>query len=112
MVDAIISFAVQRLGDFVIKEAFFLHGVKEEVTCLKDELKWMQSLLRDAEEKQDSDERIHLWITEVRDIALSTQDVLDTFYLKIKETVTSKRGMLNTPIKKCYVYVARLICMI
>ncbi|KAL5857393.1 hypothetical protein ACOSQ3_004851 [Xanthoceras sorbifolium] len=52
MVDAVVSYVVERLGDFLIEEAAFL-GVKNDVEYwLKRELGWMQCFLKDAEEKQ------------------------------------------------------------
>lgn len=91
MVDAIVSFAVERLGDFLIREAVFLHGVKDEVVWLRNELKWMQSFLKDTEQKQDSDERILMWVSEIRDIAYISEDLIDTFILKVKGNGTTKR---------------------
>ncbi|KAL5832279.1 hypothetical protein ACOSQ4_017633 [Xanthoceras sorbifolium] len=83
MVDAIVSFVVERLGDFLIKEAVFLKGVKSEVKWLKDELRCMQRFLQDAEEKQYGDATICGWVFDIRELAYDIEDLLDTFHLKI-----------------------------
>ncbi|KAL5765173.1 hypothetical protein ACOSQ2_017767 [Xanthoceras sorbifolium] len=83
MVDAIVSFAVQRLGDFLIKEAGFLKGVRSEVQWLRDELRCMQRFLQDAEEKQYGDATISGWVSDIRELAYDIEDLLDTFHLKI-----------------------------
>ncbi|KAL5763374.1 hypothetical protein ACOSP7_019638 [Xanthoceras sorbifolium] len=65
MVDAVVSHAVERLGDFlIINEAVFL-GVRNEVLWLKVELSRMQSFLKDADEKQYKDDRISNWVSEI-----------------------------------------------
>ncbi|KAK9265817.1 hypothetical protein L1049_021579 [Liquidambar formosana] len=98
MVDAVVSAAVERLANFLIEEVVFLQGVKDEVEWLKSELATMQSFLKDATEKQVGDKRIGRWISEVRDLAYDSEDVIDSFILKMG--VTPKRGSLAS-IKKC-----------
>lgn len=102
MVDAIVSFAVERLGDFLIREAVFLHEVKDEVLWLQNELKWMRSFLKDAEGKQDSDERIRIWVSEIRDIAYCSEDLVDIFLLKVRGIENPKRRSLCGSVKKCF----------
>lgn len=101
MVDAIISFAVQRLGDHLIREAVLLHGVKDEVVWLRNELDMLRSFLKDAEEKQDDNERIRTWVSQIRDIAYAAEDVIDTFIVKTKRVGTSKTELVSNFIMKC-----------
>ncbi|KAK9265815.1 hypothetical protein L1049_021576 [Liquidambar formosana] len=98
MVDAVVSAAVERLADYLIQEVVFLQGVEDEVQWLKSELATMQSFLKDATEKQVGDKRIVRWISEVRDLAYDSEDVIDTFILKMGGT--PKRGSLAS-FKKC-----------
>ncbi|KAL5832267.1 hypothetical protein ACOSQ4_017621 [Xanthoceras sorbifolium] len=84
MVDALVSFVVERLGDFLIKEAAFLKGVKSEVEWLKDELRCMQRFLKDADKKQYEDATICGWVFDIRQLAYDIEDLLDTFHLKIR----------------------------
>ncbi|KAK0579149.1 hypothetical protein LWI29_021805 [Acer saccharum] len=83
MVDAVVPFVVNRLGDFLISEAVFLGGVKKEVRGLKKELGSMQHLLKDAEEKQYGDSDIHKWVSEIKELAYDIEDMLDVFRLKV-----------------------------
>ncbi|KAJ4724318.1 Disease resistance protein [Melia azedarach] len=89
MVDAVVSFVVQRIGDFLIQEASFLRGVRNEVQLLKNELEWMQCFIQNAEEKQDDDALIRKWVSDIRDIAYDTEDVLDKFLLEVDDSRTS-----------------------
>ncbi|KAI4346705.1 hypothetical protein L6164_007578 [Bauhinia variegata] len=83
MVESVVSFAVERLGDLLIEEAILLYGVSREVETLKTELKRMQCFLRDAERRQDEDERIQNWILEIRTIAFDAEDVIEIYALKV-----------------------------
>ncbi|KAL5717498.1 hypothetical protein ACHQM5_010487 [Ranunculus cassubicifolius] len=82
---AVVSFVVEKLGDLLIGKAAFLHGVEDRVEEMKNELKWIQSFLKDAESKQeDRDERLRLWVSEIREIAYDIDDVIDSFVLKVQ----------------------------
>ena len=58
-----------RVSSFLIGEAMFIFGVREEVKRLIAELKRMRSFLIDASQKQKQDERVRNWVAEIRDIA-------------------------------------------
>ncbi|KAK3200309.1 hypothetical protein Dsin_023724 [Dipteronia sinensis] len=91
MVDAVVSFALKRLGDFLIEEAVCLGRVSEEVQWLKDEVGWMQCYIASAEEKEDDDDGdddgkyiLRKWLTDITKIAYDAEDVLDNFILQTK----------------------------
>lgn len=42
----------------------------------------MQSFLKDAENKQEGNERLRNWVTEIRGIAYDAEDIIQTFFLK------------------------------
>ncbi|KAL8557511.1 hypothetical protein ACS0TY_004813 [Phlomoides rotata] len=95
MADTAIIFAVKKLGDALIHKLNSLRGVEDQVRWLKDELQNMQCFLKDAEEKQDSDERIRQWISEVREVAQDAEDAIEIFTLKVDDTPTRKRDLLR-----------------
>ncbi|MCL7034218.1 hypothetical protein MKW94_003477 [Papaver nudicaule] len=87
MVDAVVSFAVNRLGDALIGEADFLFGVRSQVQELHDELRRMQCFLQDADAKeQQGDSRVRNWVEEIRNLAHDAEDVIDTFILEVDST--------------------------
>ncbi|KAJ4724322.1 Disease resistance protein [Melia azedarach] len=85
MVDALVSFVVQRLGDFLIQEAVFFREVRNEVKSLKKELEWMLCFVKDAEEKQVEDVMIRQWVSDIRDVAHDIENVLDNFMLTVDD---------------------------
>ncbi|KAI3957597.1 hypothetical protein MKW92_027761 [Papaver armeniacum] len=93
MVDAVVSFAVEKLGDALINQTNFLLGVRDQVVELRDELRRMQCFLKDADAKQQQgDERVRNWVADIRNVAYDAEDVIDTFMLKIRETPESGGG--------------------
>ncbi|KAI3979927.1 hypothetical protein MKX01_042581 [Papaver californicum] len=84
MVDAVVSFVVEKLGDALIGETFFLLGVRRQVEGLRDQLIRMRCFLKDADAKeQQGNERVRNWIEEIRNVAYDAEDVVDTFVLKV-----------------------------
>ncbi|KAI3854334.1 hypothetical protein MKX03_012796 [Papaver bracteatum] len=99
MVEAVVSFAVEKLGDALIHETFFLLDVRNQVEELRDELRRMQCFLKDADAKQhQGDERVRNWVADIRNVAYDAEDVVDTFMLKIG--ATPKSGGVLSLIKK------------
>ncbi|KAL0303012.1 UNVERIFIED_CONTAM: putative disease resistance protein [Sesamum radiatum] len=94
MAEAAVSFAVETLGNLAIQKVAFLQGVEGQVNWLKDELKRMQSFLKDAAEKQINNVSIRDWISEIRELAQDAEDVINSFILKV-ETPRRSRGLLG-----------------
>ncbi|TXG65567.1 hypothetical protein EZV62_006842 [Acer yangbiense] len=91
MVDAVVSFALNRLIDFLIDEAVFLGGVRQEVQWLKNELGWMQCYIASAEEKQDDNPIVRKWLNDIANIAYDAEDVIDKFILQVHDEETKER---------------------
>ncbi|KAL3512430.1 hypothetical protein ACH5RR_025147 [Cinchona calisaya] len=83
MADAVVSFAVKKLGDFLIQEIGLRKNVRTQVEWLRNELGYMQSFIKDAEEKHGSDHRVLQWILEITDVANDTVVILEDFSLKV-----------------------------
>ncbi|GMI79480.1 CEL-Activated Resistance 1 [Hibiscus trionum] len=79
-----VASAVKTIGQLLAEEAVYLWGVEKQVDRLQTELQWMQSSLMVADVKQDEDERIRLWVAEIRDLAYDAEDVIEDFALKNK----------------------------
>ncbi|KAL5832276.1 hypothetical protein ACOSQ4_017630 [Xanthoceras sorbifolium] len=90
MVDAVISYVVARLGEYIIGEVVFLRGVESEAKWLKEELSTMQRFLKQAEEKQFEDATLHSWVSDVGELAHDMEDVFDEFDIKVDDGKTTK----------------------
>uniref|UniRef100_M1D624 EDNR2GH7 protein n=1 Tax=Solanum tuberosum TaxID=4113 RepID=M1D624_SOLTU len=79
MADAFVSFAVQKLGDFLIQQISLITSLRDEVTWLRNELRFIQSFLKDAELKQCVDHRVQQWVLEINTIANDAVAILETY---------------------------------
>ncbi|WOH13477.1 hypothetical protein DCAR_0832987 [Daucus carota subsp. sativus] len=78
MVDALVSFAIENLGDFLVHQVNLRIEVRDDIRWLKDELGLLQASVRRAESRQEEDE-IRLWISTVREVADEAVDILKRF---------------------------------
>lgn len=86
LVESIVSQAVERTSDLLIHEAKSLASVKDDVERLRTELRRMQCFLKDADRKQEQDERVRNWVAEVKDVALDVEDAIETFIEKVSSS--------------------------
>ncbi|XP_044496579.1 putative disease resistance protein RGA3 [Mangifera indica] len=87
MADAIINLALEQLLQITakkIKEEVRLVGnVENEVKKLRRNLKAIQAVLPDAEEKQVKDEAVRQWLDQLKDTSYDMEDVLDEWNTEI-----------------------------
>ena len=83
MAKSVVSFVVGMLGKLLIEEAAFLQRVSQQVNHMQIELKRMQCFLRDADKKQNEDESVQIWFSEIWEAAYDVQDVIETFAFEI-----------------------------
>ncbi|XP_057801921.1 putative disease resistance protein At1g50180 [Salvia miltiorrhiza] len=82
--EAAISSLVELLGNLLIQKVEFLRDVEGKVELLREELKRMQSFLKDANKKQFEEERVRNWISSIRELAQDAQDTIEIFLLNIE----------------------------
>ncbi|PHU17199.1 hypothetical protein BC332_12894 [Capsicum chinense] len=67
------------MGDFLIQEVNIRLSLREDIQWLQDELLFMQSFLKDAEEKKSGDQRVRQWVSEINSIANDIVSILKTY---------------------------------
>ncbi|KAK9265948.1 hypothetical protein L1049_003472 [Liquidambar formosana] len=82
MAEFAVSAVTEKLTNLLIQEAVFLDGVRQKVEQLKNELRWMQSFLKDADAKQEVNERVRNWVSEIREVAYDAEEVIETYISK------------------------------
>jgi hypothetical protein len=108
MAKSIVDFTVQKISDLLIDESVFLYGVKDKVQNLKTELRMMESYLQDADRKQEENETLKNWISEIREAAYDSDDVIEAYALKSASRRNNMTGTLNR-IKNYVSIINRLI---
>ncbi|XP_074378495.1 putative disease resistance RPP13-like protein 3 [Apium graveolens] len=91
MVDAAVSFTIEKLGEFVTKQVNIRIGVKDGIEWLRDELGYLLISVRAAEAHQGSD-HIRLWTESVRNVANQALIILDRFGTQQEEHEAHKQG--------------------
>ncbi|EOY19058.1 CC-NBS-LRR class disease resistance protein [Theobroma cacao] len=86
MAEFIMSYALERLGDFLIGEVKFFQGVGQELDHVNTQLQWMKAFLKDASAKQDKDERIRNWMAEIQILAYDIEDIVESLALEVEST--------------------------
>ncbi|TXG48597.1 hypothetical protein EZV62_024472 [Acer yangbiense] len=102
MVDAVVSFVLERLGDFLIQEAAFLGGVGNEAKLLQNELERMQCYIANAEGKQVDDPMIRKWLSDITEISYDIEDVIDKIILQVHEKMTIDLDEEKKPAGGCF----------
>ncbi|KAL6190657.1 hypothetical protein ACLB2K_037051 [Fragaria x ananassa] len=97
MAEAVVSFVVERLGDFIIQEGEFLYGVSDQVDHAQTELQLMQGFLKDADARQGDDETVRVWVAKIRDAAYDLEDVVEIYVLKV---VSKREGGFKSILKR------------
>ncbi|GLT35464.1 hypothetical protein SLA2020_141310 [Shorea laevis] len=81
MAEALVSTILQQVTTIIcegaLEEVRLLRGVKEDLRNLKNNLTSIRALLKDAEEKQISEEPVKLWLDRLREESLNMEDALD-----------------------------------
>ncbi|GLT43454.1 hypothetical protein SLA2020_174000 [Shorea laevis] len=81
MAEALVSTLLQQITTITcegaLEEIRLLKGVKEDLRKLKFNLTSIKALLKDAEQKQISDETVRLWLDRLQEKSLDMEDALD-----------------------------------
>jgi disease resistance protein RPM1 len=95
MAEWIVNLVLGKLADVAVQEVLSLHGVDKQVETMSRELGRIQAFLKDADKKQITDNRQKYWIKEVRDLAYSIEDAIDTFLMEIPQEPQNSTGMMQ-----------------
>jgi NB-ARC domain/Rx N-terminal domain len=100
MAEAVVSVLVYKLSDLLIGEAVFLNGLKDQIELVMLQLHQMQCFLKDADTKQNKDERVKGWVKHIRDIAYETEDAIDTFLGEIAPSQRKGAGIMKVFVRQ------------
>ncbi|KAL2463150.1 Disease resistance protein RPP8 [Forsythia ovata] len=83
MAESVVFCAIQHLGELLIREAQFLHGIHGQLENIHMKLRRLQCISKIADARQDEDERIREWVAETRKVAYDAEDCLEIFAVEI-----------------------------
>ena len=67
----------EQVGNLARKEISLTWGVNDEITKLGDTVSTIETVLLDAEAKQDDSEAVKSWLRRLRDYIYDAEDLLD-----------------------------------
>lgn len=94
MADAVVSFTIEKLNEFVSKQVSIRTGVKDGIEWLKGELGDLLIFVRAAEAHQDK-ELIRRWTDSVRDFANEADVILERFSAQQEHAAAEQGGVLD-----------------
>ncbi|KAJ4757513.1 Nbs-lrr resistance protein [Rhynchospora pubera] len=108
MEGAAVKFALGKLNVLLnmgLKMGLELYHVSDEVKHIQLALRMINCFLQDAHSKRNTNSAVKQWVNEVRDVAYSIEDAIDTFLVDIEDNrarnsgVWSKLVRLKKPLK-------------
>ncbi|TYJ47400.1 hypothetical protein E1A91_A02G187300v1 [Gossypium mustelinum] len=82
MAEFAVSLVVEKLTNLLTQQASYMDGVSRKIVQLRNELRWMQSFIKDADTKQEENDLMQQWVNDVRDVAYETEEVIETYVSK------------------------------
>ena len=102
MANAVVSYAIQKIGDAIINEALFLRSVRQQAEELKRELIWMESFLQDADAKaRGGNKLVRNWVKEVREAAHDAEDLIESIAIQGSEPGMCRRRGFFSKLMPC-----------
>ena len=102
MADAVVSYAIQKIGDAIINEALFLGSVRQQAEELKRELTWMESFLQDADAKaRGGNKLVQNWVKEIREAAHDAEDLIESIAIQGSEPGMGRRHGFFSKLMPC-----------
>ncbi|KAJ8754399.1 hypothetical protein K2173_002850 [Erythroxylum novogranatense] len=105
MAEALVSFLISKLAEFLQEEEKLLGGFRAEVEYISDELEFMKAFLRVADAMEENDPVLKVLVKKVRDVAYDMEDALDNFRLHLAND--QRRGFFGSA-RKLYFSVKKL----
>ncbi|XP_027169359.1 putative disease resistance protein At1g50180 [Coffea eugenioides] len=109
MAEAAVSLVIDKLSNLLIQQTVqqivFLKNVPEQIQSLKTLLIDIQCFLKFADEQQDDNPMIRNWVSKLRDAAYESEDVIETFIVKMQ--ALKKKGFWEN--LSCFP--KRLLCL-
>ncbi|KAM3743876.1 hypothetical protein ACB098_06G008700 [Castanea mollissima] len=100
MAERVVSSLIDRLVPLLTQEAKLLRGIHGEVADIKDELKSIQSFLKDADARtaaeEDMSEGVKTWVKQVTEVAFRIDVAIDQYLLQVAQHGPHRHGFTGS----------------
>ncbi|XP_010905012.1 disease resistance protein RGA2-like [Elaeis guineensis] len=83
LLSALIPIVKEKSVDYVLQQFGAMWGIKDDLEKLRRTLLRIQSVLRDAEERQVKEQAVKSWLAVLKDAAYDADDILDEFNYEV-----------------------------
>ncbi|XP_058112042.1 putative disease resistance protein At1g50180 [Magnolia sinica] len=92
--ESVVKLVIQKLNDFVTKEADLVFGVHDQIISVRADLEWMRAFLEDVDRVGRENKRFKIWVTQIRDVTYDAEDVIDS-YIEQKRREDTSAGLMR-----------------
>ncbi|KAL6554304.1 hypothetical protein OROMI_019977 [Orobanche minor] len=78
----VVAFVLRKLDGLLQEKRSLLRGVERDIILMEKQFANIKDFLRDADVKVDSDPSLKLWVSDIREISLDLEDILDQHMLQ------------------------------
>ncbi|XP_030940125.1 putative disease resistance protein RGA1 [Quercus lobata] len=93
---------LSKLIPLVTEQIGLFWGFNDELTRLRDSVELIQSVLADADRRQEREEAVRLWLRRLKDLAYDADDVLDELAYEILRRKVEIRNQMKR--KVCFFF--------
>ncbi|KAL4607879.1 hypothetical protein ACB092_09G207300 [Castanea dentata] len=86
----IVEKVLEQLGSRALQEISSALGVRSDLKKLELTLLAIKAVIKDAQQKQASDERLKIWLGELKDVLIDAENVLDEFQYRLLQKKVMK----------------------
>ena len=87
---SIVGKVLEQLESRALQEISLAWGVQSDLKKLKLTLSAIKAVIKDAQQKQASDERLKIWLGELKDVLTDAENVLDEFQYQVLQKKVMK----------------------
>ncbi|XP_058222997.1 disease resistance protein RPM1-like [Rhododendron vialii] len=96
MAEGVVFELLSNFAPYLQEEVNLLTGVREEIEFIRAEFERMKNFLRVADEVEERDPNLKVWVKQVREAAYDTADALDMYMLRLgRQHGAGFRGFLR-----------------
>ncbi|XP_057466745.1 toMV resistance protein Tm-2(2)-like [Actinidia eriantha] len=88
VLQAVIKKAVDIASNLLIEEGSYFSSLKADINWIEREMRYIQSYLEDIDSMQAGDKRVATFMSDIRDLGLDVEDILDKHAIEIASAKT------------------------
>ncbi|XP_058108920.1 putative disease resistance protein RGA3 [Magnolia sinica] len=92
MVDALVSFAIEKLGNVLVDEVAMSVRVTNDIEKLSSTFKSIQAMLEDAESQRLKNKAVKIWLEKIKDVAYDVDDIIDEWTTETLRSQAADEG--------------------